>query len=369
MVKLFTVDGLINPNIINNHIDNQENIVIIDDSKEYINEYYNTLKSKGYNVHILNFDDTKNSHGFDFLEYPYYLYKNKDLDKLADSLKAITETFSYKDEDPYWEKTSLSLIEGIIRVLFEDAKQSEINIRSIWNILEKSDVINDNSDPLKDYFQTKNKTQKSYICVSPTINAHPDTRLSVISLAKNSFKDLMTRDNLINVISGKDLSVMDFKKKKQAVFINIPKSTLIYNLFVPIFINQLFLFLTSNEYPKCNIIFRDLSNFDKFYNLNEMVKVRSDNINFEIATDYFTFKKYFNEGICLINQTYKNKPNKKFNKYPVTKQMDLNIFDFKTNTKPKAKKQMYTKTEIQNLIEKIDAEIEKIDREEDKKRN
>ena len=363
MVKLFTTEGMIDTRIINDHIANQENIVIIDDSKKYINEYYNSLKSKGYNVHILNFDDTKKSHGFNFLEYPYSLYKNNDVDKLSDSLKAITETFSYKSEDPYWQETSSSFIEGIIRLLFEDAKQSEINIKSMWHIIEKGDYITNDKDPIKDYFKTKKKTEKSYICISPFINVHNDTRFSILSLVKNSFKDLMTRDNLLNVVSGNDISIKDFKKKKQAVFINIPKATLLYNKFVPIFINQLFLFLISDSYPKCNIIINNLSDFKEFYNIDEMAKVRSNNINFEIGTDYITFRKTFNEDTCVFYQTYDSKQTKQFNKYPKTKQVDFKIYDFLSHIKPEKGK--LKNIDLDKLINDIDKEIERIDKEAD----
>ena len=54
-------------------IDNSESLFILDSKEEYLNKYYNTLKSNNYNVITINLRNMDKSEGWNPLEYPYQL--------------------------------------------------------------------------------------------------------------------------------------------------------------------------------------------------------------------------------------------------------------------------------------------------------
>ena len=75
---------------------NSESLFVLDSKEEYLNKYYNTLKSYDYNVIIINLRNMDKSEGWNPLEYPYQLYKCGDKDGAIDLIERLAKTIYYK---------------------------------------------------------------------------------------------------------------------------------------------------------------------------------------------------------------------------------------------------------------------------------
>ena len=154
-------------------INNSESLFILDSKEEYLNKYYNTLKSNGYNVIIINLRNMDKSEGWNPLEYPYQLYKCGDKDGAIEHIERLAKTIYYKsfNEDPFWSMTAGDLFKGLVLSLFEDGKENEINLTSINSMLDKGMNKFGAKDYLTEYFNDKNPDSKAYTFASTTVLA------------------------------------------------------------------------------------------------------------------------------------------------------------------------------------------------------
>ena len=75
--------------VVDELINNKESMFIVDSKEEYVNNYYNKLKDNGYNVHLVDLRNIKNSESWNPLLYPYQLYKEGNRDLALETLDKI----------------------------------------------------------------------------------------------------------------------------------------------------------------------------------------------------------------------------------------------------------------------------------------
>lgn len=266
-------------------VDDGNNLLILDSRKEYLNRFYSKLKKEGYEVLILNFNDFSKSEGWNLFDYPYELYKSKDIDKATLCLEKIAEEVFYENnnEDSFWINSARDFFVGCCLALFEDGKKEEINLSSIISFLSESE---ENSNYIEEYFRAKSKTDIAYTCASGTVFSPIETRGGIISTAKQRLTPIISKRGLMQLLSQTTFSFKEMKNKKLAFFLINSEEESILSSLVSIFIQEIFMMLSKNKQEReFDFI---LDNFDTIDNINNLKGILSSciskNIKFYLMT-------------------------------------------------------------------------------------
>ncbi|MCI5702029.1 MAG: type IV secretory system conjugative DNA transfer family protein [Erysipelotrichaceae bacterium] len=221
-----------------------ESMILTDPKGELYEKKSNMLRSKGYNIVLLNFREPGKGNAWNPLTLPYKLWKSGNQDKAIELLDDLALNILYdesnKNGDPFWEKTSADYFSGLTLGLFEDAKEEEINLNSISLMTTVGEDKIGGSTYIKEYFNTKDPNGAAYINASSTILAPNDTKMSIIAVFKQKIKLFASRINLSEMLSYSDFDIADIGKKKTAVFIIIQDEKKTYHSLVTILIKQIY---------------------------------------------------------------------------------------------------------------------------------
>ena len=221
-----------------------ESMIITDPKGELYEKKSNMLRSKGYNIVLLNFRDPGRGNAWNPMSLPYNLYKTGNRDKAMELLDDLALNILYdegnKNADPFWEKTSADYFSGLSLGLFDDAKEEEINLNSISLMTTVGEEKLGGSTYIKEYFNLKDPGSSAYISASSTILAPSDTKMSILAVFKQKIKLFASRENLSEMLSYSDFDIKDIGKKKTAVFIIVQDEKKTYHSLVTIFIKQVY---------------------------------------------------------------------------------------------------------------------------------
>ncbi len=221
-----------------------ESMIITDPKGELYEKKSNMLRSKGYNIVLLNFRDPGRGNAWNPMTLPYNLYKSGNRDKAMELLDDLALNILYdegnKNADPFWEKTSADYFSGLCLGLFDDAKEEEINLNSISLMTTVGEEKMGGSTYIKEYFNLKDPGSSAYINASSTILAPSDTKMSILAVFKQKIKLFASRENLSEMLSYSDFDIADIGKKKTAVFIIVQDEKKTYHSLVTIFIKQVY---------------------------------------------------------------------------------------------------------------------------------
>ncbi|MEE3343349.1 MAG: type IV secretion system DNA-binding domain-containing protein [Bacilli bacterium] len=336
--------------IIDRIIDNEENFLFLDSKEEYINKYYGLLKSKDYNITIINLQELDRSFGWNPLEYPYLLYKNNEKDRAIEFLECIANTIFYENnnESSFWVQSACDLFVGICLILFEDAKKAEINISSI------NSIINNKDGYLKKYLEQKDEKSTIYTCLSGTILAPADTRGGIITTFKQQLRRIISKDKLNNLLYKTTFDINTVTKERNAIFIMNRDDNKDINIVSTLLIEQIFkIVFNAIQHPKYNFILDNIDTVNHINNLSNMLSSGiARNIKFAICTrslDDFNknYGEYVDKLCNIININNKNievELDNKYEKiryfigatpfpkdtinYPIITKNDIEIFNF-----------------------------------------
>ena len=221
-----------------------ESMIITDPKGELYEKKSNMLRSKGYNIVLLNFRDPGRGNAWNPMTLPYNLYKSGNRDKAMELLDDLALNILYdegnKNADPFWEKTSADYFSGLCLGLFDDAKEEEINLNSISLMTTVGEEKMGGSTYIKEYFNLKDPSSSAYINASSTILAPSDTKMSILAVFKQKIKLFASRENLSEMLSYSDFDIANIGKKKTAVFIIVQDEKKTYHSLVTIFIKQVY---------------------------------------------------------------------------------------------------------------------------------
>ncbi len=276
-----------------------ESMIVTDPKGEIYEKTATMLRSRGYNVVLLNFRDTLKGNSWNPLALPYSLYQEGNKDKSNELLDDLAMNILYDEkaqsQDPFWEKTSADYFTGLSLALFEDAKKEEINLNSINLMTTVGEEKIGNTVYIKDYFESKDKASPAYINVSSTIMAPNDTKSSILSVFKQKIKLFSSRENLSEMLSYSDFDMKDIGRKRTAVFIVIQDEKKTYHSLVTIFIKQCYetLIDVAQELGgkltyRTNFILDEFANMPPLKDVTTMVTAaRSRNIRFNFIIQNF----------------------------------------------------------------------------------
>ena len=219
-----------------------ESMVVTDPKGEIFEGTSNMLKSKGYNIVLLNFRDPQQGNAWNPLALPYSLYKQGNSDKACELLEDLALNILYdessKNQDPFWEKTSADYFTGLALALFDDAKEEEINLNSINLMTTVGEEKFAGTTYVKEYFSYKDPAGPAYVNASSTLMAPSDTKGSILSVFKQKIKLFSSRENMSEMLAHSDFDMKEIGRQKTAVFIVIQDEKKTYHSLVTIFLKQ-----------------------------------------------------------------------------------------------------------------------------------
>ena len=276
-----------------------ESMIITDPKGEIYRNNYEYLKSKNYNIVVLNFREPQKGNAWNPLTLPYNLYKADNSDKSNELLRdlAINILSDEKTDDPFWQNTASDFFTGLAQGLFQDVTDiDQINLNSIILMLTIGEKKLGSSTYMKEYFSMKDEKNSAYINASGTVNAPNETQGGIISVFRQKVNIFAMAENLSEMLSHSDFDIMDIGRKKTAVFLVIQDEKKTYHALATIFIKQCYESLIDVAQNNSNGMLKVRTNFilDEFANLPALKDVttmitaaRSRQIRFNLIIQNF----------------------------------------------------------------------------------
>ena len=318
--------------VVDELINNKESMFIIDSKEEYVNNYYNKLKDNGYNVHLVDLRNIKNSESWNPLLYPYQLYKEGNRDLALETLDKISKAIFYEEsqQDPFWCQSASDFFTGCVLGLFEDANEDEINFNSVARMFESvgTSLVNDYT---KKYFNLKEAGSSAYIYASNTINAPTETKGGILSVARMKLRLYTSREKLSKLMSKSSFSYDEVLDKPTAIIFVGKEESKYTNVLIAMFVEQLFSYMMNNRLNnRFNYILDSIDIIEKIDTLPDMLgSGLSKNMKFYIATR--SSDEFINKYGSYVNNLV-NKVDVKTNTIEVTMNGETVVEDKKETT-------------------------------------
>ncbi len=276
-----------------------ESMVLTDPKGEIYKNHAAMLKEKGYNVIVLNFRDPIKGSSWNPLTLPYQLYKEGNVDKATELLEDVSNNIlkeKNNNADPFWQNSAADYFSGCVLGLFEDGKEEEVNINSIYTMTTQGEERFATSTYIKEYFSMKGENSTPYVYASNVINAPKDTQGGQLSTFRQKIRIFAAQKNLSEMLSFTDFDMRSIGKQRSAVFIVIHDEKTTYHGLATIFIKQLYETLIDEAYKqpggrlkyRTNFILDEFANMPPLKDVTSMVTAaRSRDIRFTFIIQNF----------------------------------------------------------------------------------
>ena len=314
-------------------IDNNENLLILDNKEEYYKTYGKVLKENGYDVLVLNLNNTSKSNGFNPLSLPYTYYKNGNKNLATKIINDIAHSIfvSNANMDPFWDNAASDYFTALTLTLFENGSKEEINLGSILAMMAKGTNNEGTGGIFYNYLKTLEPLNPIYMYGSSTEFAPYETKMSILSVARQKLNSLLISEDLINVISSDDIDLSKLKEKTAIFIIGTSNLNCIANILITEIIN-----ITKENNYKLNLVLDNFDTLPLLSNLKEMI----DNAGYyniklylaikDINEMEFIYGKFvFSHIANIINITNSNDNIKigTYNEYPTMNKKSIKYFD------------------------------------------
>ena len=228
----------VKPNI----LEANTNYVITDPKMEVLTATGGWLKSKGYDIRVLNLVNLEESDGYN----PFrYLRDEKDVLKLVNNLIQATTPKGSHESDPFWTKAETALLQAIILMLFQEAPEYEQNFSMVMRVLEYAEVREEDDEylsPLDVLFQAIERENSE----SVALRQYKVFKQSAGKTAKSILVSAAVRLAPFNlpqiraITDHDDMDLYTLGEKKCALYAVIPDNDNTFNFLVSLLYSQAF---------------------------------------------------------------------------------------------------------------------------------
>jgi len=228
----------VKPNI----LEANTNYVITDPKSEVLLATGGYLKSKGYDIRVLNLVNLEQSDGYN----PFrYLRDEKDALKLVNNLIQATTPKGSHESDPFWTKAETALLQAIILMLFQEAPEYEQNFSMVMRVLEYAEVREEDDEylsPLDLLFQAMEREDPE----SVALRQYKVFKQSAGKTAKSILVSAAVRLAPFNlpqiraITDHDDMDLYTLGEKKCALYAVIPDNDNTFNFLVSLLYSQAF---------------------------------------------------------------------------------------------------------------------------------
>ncbi len=290
-----------------------ESMIITDPKGEIYQNSAHYLKSRGYNIIVLNFREPQNGNSWNPLTLPYQYYKEGNIDKATELLDDVALNILYdpnnKSDSDFWEKGSADYFSGLALGLFMDASEKEINLNSINYMATVGEERCGASHYINEYFRFKGEDSSPYMFASTVINAPSDTKGGLLSTFRQKIRIFSTQENLSEMLSYSDFDLRKIGSEKTAIFMIIHDEKKTYHSLMTIFIKQCYETLIDEAQKqggklpiRTNFILDEFANMPPLKDVDAMISAaRSRLIRFTfIIQDFAQLNSVYGEEVAQI---------------------------------------------------------------------
>ena len=225
--------------------------VILDPKGEIIRALGGLLKSKGYNVKILDLINMEKSHCYN----PFvYLENDNDAQRLVTNLFKATTPKGSQSQDPFWDTAASMLLLALIFYLKYEAPEEEQNFPMVMEMLRAGDIKEDDDmyeSPLDVLFKRLEERDPEHIALKyyDGYKSGADKTRKSILITLIARLEKFNLDSLISLTQTDELELQKLGEEKTALFALLPDNDTSFNFLVSILYTQLFqqLFLVADR--------------------------------------------------------------------------------------------------------------------------
>ncbi|ETT54683.1 conjugal transfer protein TraG [Paenibacillus odorifer] len=216
--------------------------VVLDPKGEILRDTGHLLKSKGYDIKVLDLINPHRSHGYN----PFaYLQDDKDVLKLVTNLIRNTTPKGSNTNDPFWERSETALLEALVLYLLYEAPPEEQNFPMVMEMIAAAEVREEDEtyqSPLDELFERLGMREPEHLAVKQ----YNIFKLAAGKTAKSILIGLGVRLEKFNLHTIAGMSMVDemelpvMGEKNTAMFAVIPDNDSSFNFIVGMLYTQLF---------------------------------------------------------------------------------------------------------------------------------
>ena len=216
--------------------------VVLDPKGEILRDTGNLLKSKGYEIRVLDLINTERSHCYN----PFaYLHDEKDVLKLVNNLVRNTTPKGASSNDPFWERAETALLEALILYLIFEAPPEEQNFPMVMEMINAAEVREEDEG----YESVLDELFARLECRDPdhlAVKQYHIFKLAAGKTAKSILISLGVRlekfnlPQIASIVAHDELDLTSLGEKKTALFAVIPDNDSSLNYIIGMMYTQLF---------------------------------------------------------------------------------------------------------------------------------
>ena len=146
--------------------------VCLDPKGELLRDTGNLLKSKGYEIKVIDLINMEKSHCYN----PFvYLRNDNDIQRLVTNLFKNTTPKGSQSQDPFWDQAAQMLLLALIFYLHYEAPEDEQNFPTVMEMIRAGEVHEDDEgfvSPLDELFDRLEMRNPEHIALKYYRNYH-----------------------------------------------------------------------------------------------------------------------------------------------------------------------------------------------------
>jgi type IV secretion system protein VirD4 len=216
--------------------------VILDPKGEILRDTGNLLKTKGYDIKVIDLINMDRSHCYN----PFvYLNDDNDVQKLVTNLFKNTTPKGSHTNDPFWDQAAMMLLLALVFYLHYEAPEDEQNFPMVMEMIRAAEVREDDDSyqsPLDELFERLELREPNHIALKYYRNYRSGSAktLKSIQITLVSRLEKFNLSSLERIAQTDDLELAKIGDKKTAVFGVIPDNDSSFNFIIGMLYTQLF---------------------------------------------------------------------------------------------------------------------------------
>ena len=227
------------PNIMNANT----SFVVLDPKGELLRDTGGLLRSKGYEVKVIDLINMEKSYCYN----PFvYLRNDNDIQRLVTNLfKNTTPKESKGSQDPFWDQAAQMLLLALVFYLHYEAPPDEQNFPMVMEMIRAGEVREDNDEyrsPLDELFDRLEMRNPEHIALKYYRNYRSGSgkTLKSIQITLVSRLEKFNLESLSGITQTDEMELWSLGEKKTAIFAVIPDNDSSFNFIVGMLYTQLF---------------------------------------------------------------------------------------------------------------------------------
>ena len=216
--------------------------VVLDPKGEILRDTGGLLKSKGYEVRVLDLINMERSDRYNPFKY---IESDNDVQRLVTNLFKSTTPKGSQSNDPFWDTAASMLLLSLIFYLKYEAPPEEQNFPMVMELLRAGDIDEENEaegSALDDLFAMLEAKNPNHIALKyyKSYRSGSAKTLKSIQITLAARLEKFNLESLATLTSTDELDLQRLGEKKVALFAIIPDNDTSFNFLVSILYTQLF---------------------------------------------------------------------------------------------------------------------------------